>query len=202
MFKLGLSETRTLAPRFELWICDVQEIFSGKLLNEDYFFFLVKTLAEFAQITGMKIKVTEQYPERLGPTHPALKAVLSHVEVEYLAKTKFSMVTDEGRNDPVANPTYIVLCGIEAHICIYQTAMELKAKGYTPVIIVDAVTSQRRFQRNEAFKAFYADPHILTMTFESFVYAFMEDKNHHKFREILGLVKKVSLEYPTGGDEY
>jgi len=189
----------------QLWICDVQEIFSGKLLNEEYFFFIVKLLAEFALIVGLTIKVTEQYPEKLGPTHCDLRKILPS-DQRYIGKTKFSMTQclQCGPEPPKDEyrPQYIALCGIEAHICIYQTAMDLIELNHKVIIIVDGVTSQRRFERDEAFKTFYSHPKIMTMTFESFVYAFMKDKEHPKFKEVLCLVKKLAREYPHGGDEF
>ena len=99
---------------------------------------------EFCKRLNIPIVVTEQYPQGLGPTIPPLKELLG--EVAPLSKLTFSCcrtehfwvwLTELGKKT-------VILTGMEAHICILQTALDLLAAGFSVHLPIDAVCSRRK----------------------------------------------------------
>jgi nicotinamidase-related amidase len=104
-------------------------------------------LAQTAQLLGVAIIMTEQYPKGLGHTVPDLSALMPNiVPVE---KTAFSCLAEaKFRRQLTRDHSQMILCGMEAHICIVQTALDLIAAGKQVFVVEDAVIS-----RNPANKA-------------------------------------------------
>ncbi len=99
-------------------------------------------LVRLAQRLGVPVLATEQYPKGLGPTVPELAAVLPAEAVA--DKLHFSCVAGQclPRLEGGGRPQ-LVLCGIEAHVCVLQTALELRAQG-REVYLVEEATGSRR----------------------------------------------------------
>lgn len=97
-----------------------------------------------ANILGLPVITTEQYPKALGATVPELREVLP-ASSSIVAKTRFSMLTPEVSELLQQKPliSQVLLCGIEAHVCVLQTTLDLIESGYEVHIITDAVSSQR-----------------------------------------------------------
>ena len=83
----------------------------------------------------------------------------------------------------------VILCGIETHICVLQTALELLAQGIEVHIPIDAVSSVRSFDRTVALKRLEASGAIMT-TSETVLFQLMGDSKHPKFRTVSKLVKE------------
>jgi nicotinamidase-related amidase len=106
-----------------------------------------ETLGFCAGELGMPIAITEQYPRGLGSTLPALRVV------EPVEKTSFSAC---GEPRFVAPAKRVVLAGMEAHICVYWTAVDLLERGHAVVVASDAVVSRREEDREVAMHALRA----------------------------------------------
>jgi nicotinamidase-related amidase len=106
-------------------------------------------LLETAKALGMKVLASEQYPKGLGPTVPALAERLRDLGVSPHAKTTFDACSDL----PIAralsdlDAKAVVVTGMEAHVCVFQTARELVKRGYATHVVADAVTSRREENR-------------------------------------------------------
>ena len=90
--------------------------------------------------------VTEQYVKGLGPTHPP---VMKHLEgIAPIEKMTFSCCSDQAFENALkaAGKPNVVLTGMETHICVLQTALDLKARGYFVVTASDAVQSSTKFR--------------------------------------------------------
>jgi nicotinamidase-related amidase len=101
-----------------------------------------RMLLSAARLLGVPALISEQYPKGLGPTLPWL--VEAYPEAERIAKMHFSCSDDptlQARLDRQARPR-LVLCGIEAQVCVLTTAADLVARGYSVVIAGDAVASR------------------------------------------------------------
>ncbi len=98
-------------------------------------------LNEVCTKLGVPRLVTEQYPKALGKTVPELGIDAAEV----VAKMKFSMITPDVASILSAKPqiNHVILCGIEAHVCVQQTTLDLLAMGYNVHLICDAISSQR-----------------------------------------------------------
>jgi isochorismate hydrolase len=102
--------------------------------------FLIKT----AKHLHVPVTVTEQYPKGLGPTEGDLLALCGH-DTPVFAKTAFSAMKDDAIRDDVmrdASRTDLVIIGMEAHVCVLQTAMDALAHGLNVFVVTDAVGSR------------------------------------------------------------
>lgn len=126
-----------------LVVVDVQQKLSAVMHERER---LLRNLGR--AILGLKalsvpILVMEQVPEKLGPTEPALTELLDPA-MPRLAKQTFSCCGAEAFTDTLRelNRRTVLLAGIEAHVCVYQTAMDLLAQGYAVWVLGDAVSSR------------------------------------------------------------
>ena len=98
----------------------------------------IRRLLDAAKALGVPIAGTEQYPERLSPTVPELKErhrarrPTSCASVRVCVARSFERWKNDGRYR-------VLVCGIETHVCILQTALDLAAAGFEPYVAVDAV---------------------------------------------------------------
>ena len=130
-----------------LLIVDVQESFRKQLKELDLLTRNITILAEAAKILKIPVILTEQYPQGLGKTIAEIAACLG--EHKYFEKTAFSCCQANGFVDALEQigRKQIIMCGIEAHVCVNQTAHELMDKGYSVHVVKDAVAS--RSERNK-----------------------------------------------------
>lgn len=138
--------------------------------------------------------MTEQNPSKLGKTIKELDT--SHA-VGVFEKTKFSMCIPAVQNEIAKLPIEsIVIFGLEGHICVEQTALELLAsEKYTVHIVADCVLSRSQEDRMLALERLRACGCIIT-TSENVMFKLMQDKNHPKFNDVRKLVTEPS--YATG----
>ena len=120
-----------------LLVVDVQEKLVRAIADARRVVFNVRRLIDGAEVLGLPVVATEQYPQGLGPTVPELAERLGEVP----SKLTFScggcpeIFSDlEGRG-----VHKLLLCGLEAHVCVQQTALDLLAHGWRVYVAVDAV---------------------------------------------------------------
>ena len=125
-----------------LIIIDVQEKLFRVMLHKEVLAENLQKIIKGAQVLDIPLLVTEQNPNALGPTIPELKDLLPHVQP--ISKLSFSCCGEPKFLNKVSaqNCKHILLAGIEAHICVYQTALELIDKGYEVQVLADCVSSR------------------------------------------------------------
>jgi nicotinamidase-related amidase len=129
--------------RAALVVVDVQEGFRPVIDDFTELARQAAILAQGARIMGLPVVVTEQYPKGLGPTVPE---VAEHLEgVEPVAKTVFSAPCAEGFD--LQGRDQAVVCGIEAHICVMQSVLDLREQGVEVEVAADAVGSRKALNR-------------------------------------------------------
>jgi nicotinamidase-related amidase len=135
------------AKEATLLVVDVQESFRKQIKDLDLLTRNITILGEAAKILKLPVFVTEQYPQGLGQTIDEIRAALG--EHHKLAKVAFSCCQAEGFMEQLeaTGRKQVIVCGIEAHVCVSQTVHELMAAGYQPHVIKDAIAS--RFERNK-----------------------------------------------------
>lgn len=108
----------------------------------------MKIMIEAAGTLGLPILLTEQYPKGLGRTVPELLAALEGKEYRLVEKITFSCGRDAGFLSALssANRRQVVIVGMETHVCVYQTSVDLIRAGYSLFVLDDAVSS--RFLHN------------------------------------------------------
>ena len=134
---MKLSSANTI-----LFVIDVQEkIFSAMHEQEKTKSNICRAI-EGANILGVPVLWTEQYPAGLGSTLPEVAAVMNGAEP--LEKTSFSCLGNEkiAEKLKIYGRTQILVCGIETHVCVYQTVQDLLLDGLEVHIITDAVMSR------------------------------------------------------------
>jgi nicotinamidase-related amidase len=124
-----------------LFICDMQERFRPLIHRFPSVLNRTNLLHESCKILGIPYLVTEQYSKVFGKTVPELALIEGQPVYE---KKKFSMLTDEALQAFTSfGKSQVMLCGIEAHACVVQTALDLLEMGYDVHVVCDAVSSQR-----------------------------------------------------------
>lgn len=124
--------------RAALVVVDVQQAFRGAVLEFDRVAARAAVLTQGARILGIPVIVTEQYPRGLGDT---VTELIEHLEgVPRLAKTSFSALGADGFD--LRGRDQVIVCGIEAHVCVSQTVLGLIAGGVETHVAVDAVSSR------------------------------------------------------------
>jgi nicotinamidase-related amidase len=123
-------------------VIDVQSSLAGAMQAEDRLIDNLQKLIDGARALTVPLVWTEQNPDRLGPTVPVIAACLAGLQP--IPKMSFSCCgCDEFMRQITALGRFnVFLCGIEAHICVYQTAAELVRLGYGVQVVADCVASR------------------------------------------------------------
>ena len=132
--------------------------------------------------------ITQQYTKGIGPSDPAIYESAG-TEAYYEKRTFSCWDTQEIRDAIVSSGRrQIVLCGIESHICVMQTAIDLIANGYTVYLVEDCASSRRKNDKETALRRMTAEGVLLT-TYESLLFELMVTSTHPNFREVSKLIK-------------
>jgi nicotinamidase-related amidase len=128
-------------------VVDVQEGFRPAVLDFDAVAAGVARLVQGANALGIPVRATEQYPKGLGATVPEIAEHLNGVEP--VAKTCFAATDADGFD--LGGRTQALVCGIESHICVWQTARGLIDQGVEVHVVRDAVGSRTAGNRDLGF---------------------------------------------------
>lgn len=144
-------------------------------------------------INGLKalevpVVVTQQYTKGLGETIPEIKDALG--QYEPIEKTAFSCCYEPAFNEELAlaSKMFVIVCGIEAHVCVLQTVIDLAGQGYIPVVVEDCIGSRRTNDKAIALERMKKEGAILT-TYESLLFELLQYSGTEAFKEISRLVK-------------
>ena len=134
------------------------------------------------------IVVTQQYTQGLGGTIAEIEEVLG--EFKHIEKTSFSCCDEPSFNEKLAlsSKMYVIVCGIEAHVCVMQTVNDLIGQGYIPVVVEDCIGSRKPNDKKMAVKRMRQAGAIIT-TYESILFELLKYSGTDEFREISRLVK-------------
>jgi len=144
--------------------------------------------ARSAPLLGIPVAITEQVPEKLGPTAAAITDAVPEAPV--FEKTAFSALNAPNLLTWLRdrNVQHILLAGIETTVCIYQTAVQAMAESLDVTLLTDAVSERRTEDREPALATLRsAGAHILPS--ETVFYSLLGDAGHPHFREFTRLVK-------------
>lgn len=147
-----------------------------------------KNLLMSARTLGIPIKVTEQYPKGLGRTE---REILSSLSEDVFEKTAFGCFDQEGFESFFVDPgrNQVVLFGIESHICVHTTAMQLLSRGYDVTVVSDGCGSRKDESHVAAMRNMAnCGAHVLPM--ESIVYQLLKRSGTAEFKALLPLFKE------------
>ena len=140
-----------------------------------------------ADTLGVPTFGTEQYPKGLGPTTPILADLLDHLP-EKLRFSSAEVLNWGMAAEQDDDRDQIVVAGLEAHVCVQQTALDLLAHGYRVFIPADAVASRHQFDWQVALSRLSDSGAIITTT-ESVLFEWCEAAGTPEFRQISQLIK-------------
>lgn len=144
-------------------------------------------LLQAAALLDVPPLYTEQYPQGLGPTVDALQPWLGNVP--RIEKTVFSCWQAPGfRQHLTTDRPQVILTGMEAHICVLQTALDLQAHGHQVIIAADAVLSRRSAHRENALQRMMQAGVIVSNT-ESIVFEWLGAAGSDAFKQISKLIR-------------
>jgi len=173
-----------------LVVVDVQEKLHPAIasMSNELLVANIVRLIDMARIMNMPVLMTEQYPKGIGVTVGPIRDRLAGTPP--IVKTMCSCWRDEGFRAALqaTQREHVILAGVETHVCIQQTALDLLRVDYTVFVPEDAVGS-RRLQDATAALARMGRAGVETTTVESVIFELIERCDHPKFKEALKLVK-------------
>lgn len=179
MFRLDAAKTACL-------IVDVQEKIYPLMFEPLELLDKLKLMIQAAQLLNLPLVTTEQYPKGLYHTIQALKDLLGPSQ-HYFTKTTFSACQDPTIREALKQEQWILL-GIEAHVCIQQTAYDLIQMGKQVVVISQAISSRSIYDYSTAI-AEMRDMGARIASCEAVLFELLGDSKHPQFKAISQLIK-------------
>lgn len=169
-------------------LVDVQERLFPHIYNNANLGLRLEILLKGLGILEVPILCNQQYTDKLGVTLPSLFSLL--ISKKVYEKRAFSCCDnpDIVQFLKQSNTKTVIIAGIETHVCILQTVLDLISLGYTPVVVVDAVGSRHQTNHDIALRRIENEGAILTTT-ESILFELMRTSTHPQLKAISALVK-------------
>ncbi len=171
-----------------LVVVDVQGKLARLMHAKEVLFKNIQILIEAARILNIPILWCQQCPDALGPTLPEIEQLLT--DNEPINKAAFSCCGDEkfiAKLNELARHQ-VLLCGIETHVCIYQTAADLLRRGFSVDVIADAVSSRTPENKQIAINRMAAEGANISCT-EMALFELLKTAEHPQFKQIAKLIK-------------
>jgi nicotinamidase-related amidase len=170
-----------------LLVVDAQEKLIEIIPARDRIVWNIRRLLDGAAVLGVPFAATEQYPDKLSPTVSELKQRIGPAP----DKLSFSAcvcgeIFERWRSD---NRFRVLVCGIETHVCILQTALDLVSAGFEPYLAVDAVGTRQSVDHEIALRRMEAAGVVLTTT-ETALFEWCRTAGTPEFKRISALVKE------------
>ncbi len=173
-----------------LVVVDMQEPFLRGIHDQEALIGNVRLLIQTAAILSVPILPTVQYAERMGGLVSEIAQALPADVCSPLDKLCFSCVSNDAFQSALAasRRRQVLLCGVETHICVSQTALGLAAQGYQVHVAADAVSS-RSLEKHKLGMERMRDSAVLPCAAEAAVYELLREAGTPEFKEILKLVR-------------
>ena len=171
-----------------LTVIDVQGKLAQLMHDKEALFKNIGVLIQTAGILDIPILWCQQAPDALGPTLPEIAELLSGSEP--INKSCFSCWRSGQFRSALtsASRRQMILCGIETHVCVYQTAMDLAADHYDVTVVADAVSSRKSENKRIALERMSRAGIKISST-EMTLFELLRDAKHPKFKQIARLIK-------------
>ena len=171
-----------------LVIIDVQEKLFSHMVEKVLIVKNLKKLINLAKIMKISIVLTEQYPKGLGSTIPQIKRLLPAIDP--IEKIEFSCLGSDKFNKVITElkAKTLIVAGIEAHICVTQTAIEALSNGYVVCVVSDAISSRIIEDKITALERMRHEGVVIVST-EMLIYELLKKAGTPEFKEMLKYVK-------------
>lgn len=179
---LLLSPSRSL-----LLVIDVQERLAPLVDDSQRVVWNIRRLMQGSALLEVPTMVSEQYPQGLGPTVASLDVTRAPiVEKRMFSCRECSEIRQRLSQD---DRDQIVICGLETHVCVQQTVLDLLPDGYQVQIVTDAVSSRFKHDRDMALRRMEISGAVLTTT-EAILFEWCESSTHPKFKALSRLIRE------------
>ena len=171
-----------------LVIVDVQEKLTNVMFEKERLRLELVKLIKGINVLDVPIILTEQNPKGLGPTIAEIKTLLPDLEPIY--KMSFSCLGEEAFPNRLKDlgRRQVILTGIETHVCVYQTAMDLIDEGYDVQVVADCVSSRIRENKLIALDKMKSAGVDVTST-EIVLFELLKTADNPMFRKIASIIK-------------
>ncbi len=171
-----------------LVVIDVQGKLAQLMYDKTNLFENLRRMVQGAQILEVPVLVTEQYPQGIGPTVAEIADLMPNLKP--ISKTSFSCCGDNAFNTALQplSRRQILLTGIETHICVQQTAVDLISSGYAVQVVADAVSSRTLENKHIGLEKMRSAGAVITST-ETALFELLKAAEGHQFKAVLNLVK-------------
>lgn len=152
-----------------------------------------------SRLFALPVYVTEQVPEKLGPTDPALAELLAG-QAKVFPKTAFSALRAPGLLESLreANIRHLLVTGIETPVCVYQTALDARREGFDVTLLSDAIGQRREADADACLRFLSSRADVSLLPVETVFYSILGDATHPAFRDFTKLVKQAQAEPAQG----
>ena len=173
-----------------LVVIDMQQPFLTVMHDRERLLVNARLLVQSAVTLGVPVVPTTQYAERMGGIVPDLAALYPDSAFTAVDKLCFSCAGADGFLDALASldRRQVLLCGLETHICVSQTALDLLHRGYQVHVAADAVSS-RTLEKHKLGMERMRDGGVLPCAAEAAVYELLGGAGTPEFKAVLQLVK-------------
>lgn len=169
-------------------VVDMQEKLLPVIADHEAVTGQVGKLLDGANALELTVLATEQYPKGLGPTVPVLAERMGRVRCKP-EKVKFSSCVEPVREELARlGVRSVVVAGIEAHVCVLQTCLDLVDAGYVTAVAVDAIGSRHERDRDVAVQRM-VQAGVVPTTVESFLLEVVREAGGARFKSVLPLMK-------------
>lgn len=171
-------------------IIDLQERLTPHIYDHENILKKTVTLIKGLQALNIPIMLNEQYKRGLGDTLPEIRDILEGDNAKGFEKVTFSACDNDEAWHYLAqqNRSTILLFGVEAHVCVLQTALDLLDNGMQPVIIGDAVGSRFPYDKKQAIRRIRRAGGVIT-TVETILFELCRSSEDPAFKTISNLIK-------------
>ena len=170
-----------------LLIVDVQQKLLKNIKDNKLLVFNIKKLINTCNLLNIQIAITEQNPLKLGKT---LESIIDDNEYPIFEKMEFSCINNKNFIKYINDYNFknIIVSGIESHICVLQTSMDLLQKGLNILIPRDAIGSRNKMDNDTAFLRLILSGAVASTT-ESLICELCKTSNRKEFREVSKILK-------------
>jgi len=179
---------RILKERSLGLIIDIQEKLFPYIFENEELMKNTQILVQGLKVLGIPLILSEQYTKGLGYTVEPIKLAVG--ESTYIEKRAFSCCDDPSFDLQLSllNKHYVIIAGIETHVCVLQTVVDLINLGYQPVVIEDCVSSRKLSDKLAAIARMRQEGAIIS-TYESILFELARSSDSEYFKAISKLVK-------------
>lgn len=169
-------------------VIDIQERLVPVMEEQEILIENCTVLINGLQELSVPLIVTQQYTKGLGETIPEIKSIIK--DFNPIEKRDFSCFDEASVAEKIekSGAKNVIICGIESHVCVLQTAIDLKEAGYMPIVVMDCISSRKLDNVDLAAERFRYEGIMMT-SYESILFELTRSAGAPEFKAISKLVK-------------